>query len=276
MKANTLNWTKLSCTVLLAATLAACGSMQSGSPPSGSKASAGGGDLAAGGGRAKRPDESKARANRPAAATARAAARKPAELVQFFGVKPGMTTVDLIALGGYITEVLSVAVGPKGKVYAQNPPIALQMRDGMYAKAITERLANNRLPNVVRVDGDLPASSQIPPGSVDVAITAMNYHDVRNMNPELGVGFLKAVYTMLKPGGVFGVTDHVGNDGANNAQLHRIPKHFLVEDAKAAGFVVEAESDMLAHPADDHTKVVFDPTLRGKTDQFVVRLRKPK
>ena len=76
--------------------------------------------------------------------------------------------------------------------------------------------------------------------------------------------------------GVFGVTDHVGNDGANNAQLHRIPKHFLIEDAKAAGFVVEAESDMLAHPADDHTKVVFDPTLRGKTDQFVVRLRKPK
>ena len=90
------------------------------------------------------------------------------------------------------------------------------------------------------------------------------------------MAFLKAVYTMLKPGGVFGVTDHVGNDGANNAALHRIPKHFLIEDAKTAGFVVEAESDMLAHAADDHTKVVFDPTLRGKTDQFVVRLRKPK
>jgi predicted methyltransferase len=267
MKANAFDWMKVSCTVVLAATLAACGSMQSGSSSAaGSKASAGGGDLAA----------ALASANRPAEDKARDTDRKPAELVQFFGVKPGMTTVDLIALGGYITEVLAVAVGPKGKVYAQNPPVALQLRDGMYAKAITERLANNRLPNVVRVDGDLPAASQIPPGSVDVAITAMNYHDVRNMNPELGVGFLKAVYTMLKPGGVFGVTDHVGNDGANNAQLHRIPKHFLIEDAKAAGFVVEAESDMLAHPADDHTKVVFDPTLRGKTDQFVVRLRKPK
>ena len=267
MKTNTFNTLKLLCTVVLAATLAACGSMQSGSSSSsGSKASAAGGDLAA----------ALASANRPAEDKARDADRKPAELVQFFGVKPGMTTVDLIALGGYITEVLSVAVGPKGKVYAQNPPIALQMRDGMYGKAITERLANNRLPNVVRVDGDLPAAAQIPPGSVDVAITAMNYHDVRNMNPELGVGFLKAVYSMLKPGGVFGVTDHVGNDGADNAQLHRIPKHFLIEDAKAAGFVVEAESDMLAHAADDHTKVVFDPTLRGKTDQFVVRLRKPK
>jgi predicted methyltransferase len=104
----------------------------------------------------------------------------------------------------------------------------------------------------------------------------MNYHDVRNQNPANGPAFLKAVYTMLKPGGMFGVTDHVGNDGANNAQLHRIPKHFLLEDAKAAGFTVDAESDILAHAADDHTKMVFDPTLRGKTDQFVVRLRKPK
>lgn len=266
MKANTFVWTKLLCTTFLAATLAACGSMQSGSSSSGAKASAGGGDLAV----------ALASANRPAEDKARDADRKPAELMQFFGVKPGMTTVDVIALGGYVTEVLSVAVGPKGKVYAQNPPIALQLRDGMYAKQITERLANNRLPNVVRVDGDLPASSQIPLGSVDVAITAMNYHDVRNQGPEIGVGFLKAVHAMLKPGGVFGVTDHVGNDGANNTQLHRIPKHILIEDAKTAGFVVEAESDILAHAADDHTKVVFDPTLRGKTDQFVVRLRKPK
>jgi predicted methyltransferase len=263
---NANNWLKLLCTGLTA-TLVACTSMQSGSPSSTeTKASAGGGDLAA----------ALASANRPAEDKSRDADRKPAELMQFFGVKPGMTTVDLIALGGYITEALSVAVGPKGKVYAQNPPVALQLRDGMYAKAITERLANNRLPNVVRVDGDLPASSQIPPGSVDVAITAMNYHDVRNMNPEMAAGFLKAVYSMLKPGGVLGVTDHVGSDGADNAQLHRIPKHFLIEDAKAAGYTVEAESDILAHPADDHTKNVFDPTLRGKTDQFVVRLRKPK
>jgi predicted methyltransferase len=268
MKANMLNWMLA---MVLAATLAACTTMESGSSAgssSGSSASAAksGGGLAAG----------LASAGRPAEDKARDADRKPAELMQFFGVKPGMTTVDIIALGGYVTEVLSAAVGPKGKVYAQNPPVALQLRDGMYGKQLTERLANNRLPNVVRVDGDLPASTQIPLGSVDVAITAMNYHDVRNMDANNGPAFLKGVYTMLKPGGVFGVTDHVGNDGANNAQLHRIPKHFLIEDAKAAGFEVEAESDMLAHPADDHTKVVFDPALRGKTDQFVVRLRKPK
>jgi predicted methyltransferase len=262
MKANTLRTLLI---VALAATLTACSSMQSDSSAAPAK-STGGGNLAA----------ALASADRPAADKARDADRKPAELMQFFGVKPGMTTVDIIALGGYVTEVLSVAVGPNGKVYAQNPPVALQMRDGMYAKEITDRLAGNRLPNVVRVDGDLPASSQIAPGSVDVAVTMMNYHDVRNRSPEVAIGFLKAVHTMLKPGGVLGVTDHVGNDGADNAALHRIPKHFLIEDAKAAGFAIDGESDVLKHTADDHTKLVFDPTLRGKTDQFVVRLRKAK
>jgi predicted methyltransferase len=254
MNTNTLSWLKLSCAVVLTATLAACMTTQSTTSSSTvPKASAAGGNLAA----------ALASADRPAEDKARDADRKPAELLQFFGVQPGMTTVDIIALGGYGTETLSVAVGPKGKVYAQNPPVALQLRDGMYAKALTDRLANNRLPNVVRVDGDLPAS-------------ALNYHDVRNQAGEQAIGFLKAANVMLKPGGVLGVTDHHGNDGADNTQLHRMPKHFLIEDAKAAGFVVEAESDLLAHPADDHTKNVFDPTLRGKTDQFVVRLRKPK
>jgi predicted methyltransferase len=263
MTANTLQRLII---LVLAASLTACASMKTDSSAPATKGLEVGNGLTA----------ALASADRPAEDKARDADRKPAELMEFFGVKPGMTTVDVIALGGYVTEVLSVAVGPKGKVYAQNPPIALQLRDGMYAKQITERLANNRLKNVVRVDADLPASSQIPPGSVDVAITGMNYHDVRNRNAADGVGFLKGIYVMLKPGGVLGVTDHVGNDGANNSQLHRIPKHFLLEDAKAAGFVVDGQSDILAHAADDHTKAVFDPTLRGKTDQFVVRLRKPK
>lgn len=212
---------------------------------------------------------------RPQADRDRDADRKPAELVSFFGVKPGMTVVDVIAAGGYFTEVLATAVGPTGKVYSQNLPAMLKSRGGVNDKAITERLANNRLPNVVRVDADLPPPA-IAPGSVDVAVTALNFHDIHNRNPADGQTFMKSVYTMLKPGGVFGVIDHAGNDGADNSSLHRVPKHVAVEAAKAAGFTVEAESDLLAHPADDHTKVVFDPTLRGKTDQFVLRLRKAK
>ena len=212
---------------------------------------------------------------RPQADRDRDADRKPSDSVLFFGVKQGMTVLDVWAAGGYFTEVLSVAVGPKGKVYSQNPPMLLKARDGVYDKAITQRLADNRLPNVVRVDGDLPASA-IPADSVDIAVTALNFHDVYNRDAAAGLAFMKNVYAELKPGGVFVVIDHVGVDGANNAQLHRVPKHVAIDAAKQAGFTVDAESPLLAHPADDHTKAVFDASLRGRTDQFMVKLRKPK
>jgi predicted methyltransferase len=213
--------------------------------------------------------------SRPQADRERDADRKPAELMQFLGVKPGMTVVDVIAGGGYMTEVLSTAVGPNGKVYSQNPPVIYTLMSGAYVKQVDARHAGNRLPNVVRVDADLPASDAVPAGSVDVAITALNFHDVYNRDAALATAFMKGVNAMLKPGGVFGVIDHVGVEGADNAQLHRVPKQKAVEAAKAAGFVVEAESDLLAHPGDDHTKAVFDAGVRGKTDQFVLKLRKP-
>ena len=217
-----------------------------------------------------------ASANRPQADRDRDADRKPAELMSFLGVKPGMTALDVIAAGGYMTEVLSVAVGPTGKVYSQNPPLIYQAMNGMYKPQVEARHANGRLPNTVRVDADLPAAPAVPPGSVDVAVTAMNFHDIYNMDPALAPRFMKGVYSMLKPGGVFGVIDHVGVEGADNKKLHRVPKQIAIDAAKAAGFVVEAESNMLAHPDDDHAKNVFDAGLRGKTDQFVLKLRKPK
>jgi predicted methyltransferase len=221
-------------------------------------------------------DQALASANRPQADRDRDADRKPAQLMTFLGVKPGMTALDVIAAGGYMTEVLSAAVGPTGKVYSQNPPMIYQVMNGMYKPQVEARHANGRLPNTVRVDADLPAAPAVPPGSVDVAVTAMNFHDVYNMNPALAQSFMKAVYSTLKPGGVFGVIDHVGVEGADNAKLHRVPKQKAIDAAKAAGFVVEAESNMLAHPDDDHTKNVFDAGVRGKTDQFVLKLRKPK
>jgi predicted methyltransferase len=212
-------------------------------------------------------------ATRPQADRDRDADRKPAQLMNFLGVKPGMTAVDVMASGGYMTEVLSITVGPKGKVYAQNPVAFLQYNNGMFGKAIGERVANNRLPNVVRTDGEM---STIAPNSVDVAVTAMNLHDIYNRDPKAAQAFVKGVYDALKPGGVFGVIDHAGNAGADNAKLHRMLKQQAIDAAKAAGFVVDAESDVLAHAADDHSKAVFDPALRGKTDQFVLKLHKPK
>lgn len=212
---------------------------------------------------------------RPQPDRARDADRKPAQLLTFFGVEKGMTVLDVMASGGYLTDVLATAVGPNGKVYAHNTPAFLKFQNGMYDKALTERLGNDRLPNVVRVDADLPAAAQIPAGSVDFAITALNLHDIHNRDAAAGQKFLQDVYTTLAPGGVFGVIDHAGVAGADNVKLHRMLKSDAVAAARAAGFTVEAESAVLANANDDHTKGPFDPALRGKTDQFVLKLRKP-
>jgi len=212
---------------------------------------------------------------RPQADRDRDSDRKPAQLMSFFGVTKGMTAMDVIGLDGYLTEVLAIAVGPTGKVYLQNGPAALQLRNGAVLKGIESRLANNRLPNVVRVDDNLP-NPLVSANSVDFAVTAMNLHDlvIRGGVPA-ATAFMKGVYSSLKPGGVLGLVDHVGTEMGDNTKLHRMPKQQAIDIAKASGFIVEAESNLLANPADDHTSNVLDPSVRGKTDQFILRLRKP-
>lgn len=206
---------------------------------------------------------------------ARDAQRKPAQVLAFLGLEPGDTVLDVWAAGGWYTEVLSVAVGPTGHVYSQNPPGVLAFREGAYDKALAGRLAGDRLANVERVDEAL-TDEPLRADSIDLAITAMNFHDVYNRDgAEAGQAFMEEVFFVLKPGGVFGVIDHVGVAGADNAQLHRIEPEKAKQAALAAGFVIEAESDLLAHPEDDHTNNVFDPSVRGKTDRFLLKLRKP-
>lgn len=206
---------------------------------------------------------------------ARDAGRRPAEVIAFLGIGPGDTVVDLIAAGGYYTEVLSLAVGPTGKVYAQNSAYVLQMREGANEKAISKRLEGGRLPNVERLDREIDELG-LAPGSVDAALTALNFHDIYNSRgPEAAVGFLRAVHAFLKPGGVLGIIDHAGDAGAENEELHRVEVGIVRMSAESAGFVVDAESTLLHNPADDRTKSVFDPAVRGQTDRFVLRLRKP-
>ena len=214
-------------------------------------------------------------ASRSDADKARDAGRKPAEVLNFLGLKAGDTAFDVLASGGWYTEAMSIAVGPKGKVYAQNPAILLQLREGANDKALTARLADDRLANVVRLDEEITALS-IAPGSVDIAITGLNLHDIYNSYGEqAAVGFLTAVKATLKPGGVFGVIDHVGNPGGDNNALHRMETALAVKAAESAGFTVE-QGTMLANPADDHTGNVFGPDLRGKTDRIVLKLTKPE
>ena len=213
--------------------------------------------------------------SRSAEDRARDGGRKPARVIEFLGIKPGMRVMDVIAAGGYYTEVLSLAVGPGGQVVAQNPPGVLQMRDGANEKAISARLAGNRLANVSRLNANL-GEATADAGTFDAAITALNFHDIYNRNgPEGALAALQAIHAVLKPGGVFGIIDHVGVAGADNAELHRIEKSLAIETAKAAGFVVEGDANILANAADDHTQGVFAEGIRGKTDRFVLKFVKP-
>lgn len=216
-----------------------------------------------------------ARDGRAAEDRARDAGRKPAEVVAFLGIHPGARVIDLIAASGYYTEVLSLAVGPSGVVYAQNPKVVLEFRDGANDKALSRRLADDRLPNVQRLD---MALSEVPiePGSLDAAVTALNFHDLYNgRSPEAADGFLKAVLALLKPGGVLGLIDHSGDPDADNEKLHRIEESKVERAVKAAGFELEATGDLLRNADDDRKQNVFDAAIRGRTDRFVMRLRKP-
>lgn len=204
------------------------------------------------------------------------ARRKPAETLDFFGIGPGMTVVDLIASGGYYTEVLSNAVGANGKVYMQNAPASLQGERGTRTEqAINERLAGGRLANVERVNRDA-ADLGLPDNSLDAAVIALEYHELfRSADPDAERKFLNEMKRVLKPGGILGVIDHAGNAGNDNGPMHRAELDKVLAGARAAGFIVDGTSDLLANPADDRSKTVFDPAFRGVTDQFIVKLRNP-
>jgi predicted methyltransferase len=139
---------------------------------------------------------------------------------------------------------------------------------------------HDRLGNVVAVHGSLAEAGLV--GTADAAVTAMNLHDVYNGynnvpgSEQAAVDFLRSIHAALKPGGVLGVIDHVGVEGQDNPALHRMLPQQARDALTKAGFTIEAESSLLANPGDDHSKMVFDPTIRGTTDQFVFRARKPE
>ena len=205
---------------------------------------------------------------------ARDAARRPAEVLEFLGVEPGMAVMDLLASGGWYTEVLSVAVGSGGTVYAQNPPQLLGFNDGAYDKAISARLAGDRLSNVVRLDRDINETG-LEPGTLDAAVSALNLHDLHNFTgPEAVTDMLSHVRALLKPGGVLGLIDHYGDSDKDNTALHRLDVAAALPLIEDAGFLVDS-SDLLRNPNDDHSIMVFSPAIRGKTDRVLYKLTKP-
>ena len=215
-------------------------------------------------------------AARPESDTGRDAGRKPAEVLHFLGLQESAIVMDVMASSGYYTEVLAHAVGSEGTVYAQTPPMMLKYRDGFYDKALAQRLKGGRLTNVVRLDRDM-GDLGIPSESVDLAITALNFHDIYNSAGEsAALELLSQVYGLLKPGGVFGVIDHVGNPEGDNNRLHRMDEAAMRDLIARSAFQLDGSGDLLRNPKDDHTGGVFAPDVRGNTDRFLFRLRKPK
>lgn len=199
--------------------------------------------------------------------------RKPQETLAFAGVRPGMIVGEFYPGGGYFTRLLSDVVGTSGHIYA---------------------VENNRWHGSIRADQALLAQCKWrnvsitaqPFGSVrfakalDLAWVTQNYHDMKIA--EEGkvdtVAFDRAVYSALKPGGVYFIIDHQGAPGMTDPEigkLHRINRDMVVREVTSAGFKLDAEGSFLHNPADDHAKPIFDKSIRGHTDQFVLRFVKP-
>ena len=212
---------------------------------------------------------------RPEADSKRDADRKPAEMLEFAGVKPGAKVADFIPGGGYFTRLFSKAVGPKGKVYAvTNPPPA----NAATPPAIFGIAADPQYGNITVVQTGITNFSV--PEQVDVFWTSQNYHDLFARARNVDIGKVdKLIFDAIKPGGVFIVLDHAAAAGTPldpDDKLHRIDPAIVKKQLESSGFKFEGESKVLANPADDHTKTVFDPSIRGHTDQFILKFRKPK
>ena len=208
---------------------------------------------------------------RPAADTDRDALRLPAETLAFAGVKPGMKIAELVPGGGYFTRPLSDVVGPTGHVYGLENA---KWNDGSDAKVAAAVRTHN-----VSMQMDKFGEFSLPE-KVDLFWITQNYHDLHIA--KYGVvdlaGFNRHVYDSLKPGGIYFILDHQANPGTGDAQiaaLHRIEKSQVIREVEAAGFKLAAQGNALHRTTDDHTKSIFDKSIQGRTDQFMLKFVKP-
>jgi predicted methyltransferase len=205
--------------------------------------------------------------------------RKPAEVLAFVGLEKGMRVADMFGGNLYGAEIIAPAVGPKGQVIVWNPTqFTNDKRRAAFAAF------RQRQPNAALISSPF-ASPALAPASFDLMLINLDYHDVywenaknriTRMEPD---AWLRTLYAAMKPGGVVGVIDHAANPGGDTRAvveaLHRIDPAVVRADFERAGFVLEAQSDMLRNAADDRTRNVFDEGIRGRTDRFVFKFRKP-
>ncbi|HEX6072508.1 MAG TPA: methyltransferase [Sphingomicrobium sp.] len=206
--------------------------------------------------------------------------RKPAELLRFFGLRRGMQVLDMFGANKYWAEIMAPAIGPSGHVTVWQ---ASQFLNDERKKGFDEFAARQK--NVTLISSPFEAPN-LPRNKFDFAIINLDYHDVYWENAERKVvrmdpnAWLKTLYAAMRPGATVGVVDHVAkpnNDTrATVEKLHRIDPNVVRRDFRRAGFVLVATSPMLRNPSDDHSLLVFDPKVRGKTDRAVFKFRKPR
>jgi predicted methyltransferase len=223
--------------------------------------------------------EAVANAERSDADRERDGTSKPAEVLSFFRLKSGMSVLDLLSGGGYYSEILSYSVGAEGKVVAHTNDIY----EKYHGQEIARRYRSDRLPNVKRLISN-PPDLMLPSETFDIVLMVMTYHDIyyiSEFNPKHPKidrdRFFMQIQRCLKPGGILAVVDHAAKlgTGKDSAQdLHRIDEEFARKDIEAAGFVFDGESRVLRNPNDDRTLVVFDESIRRRTDRFVYRFVK--
>ena len=227
------------------------------------------------------PAAAVADASRPADDRAKDADRHPAELIAFAGVKAGDKVLDVWPGGGYWTRIFSHVVGPKGHVDAYVPSEITDLKSDPLGKA-KALAAEPGLGNVEVITDSLAAPP--PPeahNALDLVWTFENYHDLHDpfLKGASVDAYNAAVFQVLKPGGVYIVADHAAAAGSglkNTDDLHRIDPATVRAEVEKAGFKYDGQLTILANAADPHTAAVFDPAIRGKTDRFVFRFRKPK
>jgi predicted methyltransferase len=215
---------------------------------------------------------------RPMTDTQRDADRRPAPTLAFAGVKAGDIVADYAAGQGYFTRLFSDVVGPQGHVYASAPSELFVYPNIVKGLADIETWTVTHKNVTVTFASALAAAKY--PEKLDLFWIAQNYHDLHDpfMGPVDIQAFNKAVFDALKPGGIYIVLDHVAAPGspANVTDtLHRIEPSLVRREVEAAGFAFVGESSVLANPDDPHSATVFDTSIRGHTDQFIDKFRKP-
>ncbi len=200
---------------------------------------------------------------------------KRAEVLTFMQVKPGDQVADIVA--GRFARALSAAVGPTGRVYAIEPTEVVKV----HPEVLTTVVGLAAQPDYKNVEViSQPIDTVTLPQNLDIVFIRQNYHDLHDkfMGPADVAAFNRRVYAALKPGGLYVVLDHAAamGDGLKDTEtLHRIDPAVVKAEVERAGFTLEQTSDILANPSDPHDKFVFDPSIRGHTDQFLFRFKKP-